>query len=132
MPRQPFLFCAGCHKRMLLPIPIPEETSIDRPPWPTGTWFATVLHLGWVAPFWRAKYNSIIICRKRIRTGVRPFSRFSRRGQHGTMNHRSVLSSLTHVCRVTAPILQSSSVPTVPGIYTSVGCPCRTRPLSNL
>jgi len=46
MPRQPFLFCVGCHKRMLLPVPTPEETSIDRPQWPTGTWSATVLHLG--------------------------------------------------------------------------------------
>lgn len=46
MSRQPFLFCAGCHKRMLLPVPTPEETSIDRPQWPMGTWSATVLHLG--------------------------------------------------------------------------------------
>ena len=44
--RQAFLFCAGCHTRMPLPAPSPEETSIDPPPWPTGTWSADVLHLG--------------------------------------------------------------------------------------
>ncbi len=44
--RSPFLFCAGCHKRMPLPVPSPEKTSIDQPQWPTGAWSATVLHLG--------------------------------------------------------------------------------------
>ena len=46
MSRVPFLYCADCKKRMLLPVPSPEKTSTDRPRWPTGTWSATVLHLG--------------------------------------------------------------------------------------
>ena len=45
MSRRPFLFCAGCGKRMPLPAPSPEETSNDPHPWPTGSWTATVLHL---------------------------------------------------------------------------------------
>jgi hypothetical protein len=43
--RHPFLVCAGCYKRMPLPAPSPQRTSIDPPLWPTGTWSATVLHL---------------------------------------------------------------------------------------
>src|SRR5258708_25266674 len=42
----PFLSCGGCHKRILLPVPNQEKTSTDQPQWPTGTWTATVLHLG--------------------------------------------------------------------------------------
>lgn len=46
MSRQPFLFCAGCGKRMPLPVPNPTKTSTDPPLWPTDTWSASVLHLG--------------------------------------------------------------------------------------
>jgi len=48
----PFLFCAGCHKKMqFLSFPGREEKSGDPPPCKMENWSRTILHLGCNAAF---------------------------------------------------------------------------------
>lgn len=50
-PRPLFLFCAGCHERMTLPVPTPGKITEGQLALPPEKWRAEILHLGCGAVF---------------------------------------------------------------------------------